>query len=772
MNKLWGMIAIALYGTQASVALAAVEQATDAKVPAPEGEAFIAPAPEPGEIPHCFAAVRPAPWQAPDLPFGVIEIVADDVELIGQASAQFDGDVDISSSTMTLNARSALIDKQQGLLNAQGPLTYRDGVAIITSRGLNASLDDSNIKLLAADYQLTEQQGRGGAEQLEVSQEALTLSNASFTTCPVDDETWSINADKIILSQQKGWGETHGATLKIYNTPVLYLPYFTFPINDQRKTGFLAPRLSSSNRYGVETITPYYINLAPNYDLTLTPRYMSKKGLQLQSEFRYLTETSQGMLGLEYLDSDKTERELGNRYIYHWQQQSYFNDQWRAGVDITNVSDDNYLTDLGSNYASKTDTHLARSGILTHLGERWRTDIQIQDYEVLGDHLESYTALPRIGFSQTQAYQLGWFDASINGEISHFRNSTRIIDEATRLHIEPKLSFSEDRYAWSFLSEFSLLHTYYDQQGDLADTDFEETVHRTLPKVRLYSQLNFERDTSLFVDNGIQTLEPQIQYLYTPNKDQNNIGLFDTTKLQDDFFGLFRDRRFSGVDRIAAANQITLGATTRVFDGKNEEVFNLSAGQIFYLSDSAKPTAQDFADDTSYDSLFASEAMWHWHRRWYLSGGIQYDIDGSQMIQSHLTLDYKGDDNELMQLNHRYANDVSGNTIEQVGMFTSVPIDDNWQFVASYHRDLDAGRSIEVYTGVQYESCCWAVQVTGHRQIETDLNQSINQEQAVFDSGIGIKFVLKGLGGKSSYDAQEILKEGIFGYRRPYFLTK
>ncbi|MEM0513998.1 LPS assembly protein LptD [Pseudoalteromonas sp. YIC-827] len=771
MNKLWGMIAIALYGAQANVALAAVEQATDAKVPA-EGETFIAPAPEPGDIPHCFAAVRPAPWQAPDLPFGVIEIVADDVELIGQASAQFEGDVDISSSTMTLNARSALIDKQQGLLNAQGPLTYRDGVAIITSRGLNASLDDSSIKLLAADYQLTEQQGRGGAEQLQVSQEALTLSNASFTTCPVDDEAWSINADKIILSQQKGWGETHGATLRIYNTPVLYLPYFTFPINDQRKTGFLAPRLSSSNRYGVETITPYYINLAPNYDLTLTPRYMSKKGLQLQSEFRYLTETSQGMVGLEYLDSDKTERELGNRYIYHWQQQSYFNDQWRAGVDITNVSDDNYLTDLGSNYASKTDTHLARSGILTHLGERWRTDIQIQDYEVLGDHLESYTALPRIGFSQTQAYQLGWFDASINGEISHFRNNTRVIDEATRLHIEPKLSFSEDRYAWSFLSEFSLLHTYYDQQGELAGTDFEETVHRTLPKVRLYSQLNFERDTSLFVDDGVQTLEPQIQYLYTPNKDQNNIGLFDTTKLQDDFFGLFRDRRFSGVDRIAAANQITLGATTRVFDQKNEEVFNLSAGQIFYLSDSAKPTAQDFADDTSYDSLFASEAMWHWHRRWYLSGGIQYDIDGSQMIQSHLTLDYKGDDNELMQLNHRYANDVSGNTIEQVGMFTSVPIDDNWQFVASYHRDLDTGRSIEIYTGVQYESCCWAVQVTGHRQIETDLNQSINQEQAVFDSGIGIKFVLKGLGGKSSYDAQEILKEGIFGYRRPYFLTK
>ncbi|WP_462159141.1 LPS assembly protein LptD [Pseudoalteromonas sp. GB56] len=771
MNKLWGMIAIALYGTQASAASSATEQQADANNQINSTVNAVAFPNDASNAPHCLDVSRQATWLAPDLPFGTIEIVADDVELIGQDSAHFVGDVDISTRTMSLSAQSALIDKQQGLLNAKGPLTYQDGAAIITSRGLKANLDDSNVNLLGADYKLTQQQGRGGAEQLQVSEEGLFLTNASFTTCPVDNETWSISANKIILSQEEGWGETYGTTLRIYDTPVLYLPYFTFPINDQRKTGFLAPQLSSSNRFGLETVTPYYINLAPNYDLTLTPRYMSEKGLQLQSEFRYLTKTSQGLLGLEYLDSDDSDPELGSRYLYHWTQQSYFSDSWRAGVDITNVSDDNYLTDLNSNYATKTDTHLARSAILTHLGERWRTDIQVQDYEVLGDHLESYTALPRVQFSQILPYQLGWFDASINGEVSHFRNSTRAIDEATRIHLEPKLRFSEERYAWSFLSELSVLHTYYDQQGDLTGTTYEESVSRTLPKLRLYSQLNFERDTSLFVDDGIQTFEPQIQYLYTPNKDQNNIGLYDTTKLQDDFFGLFRDRRFSGVDRIAAANQITLGATTRVFDKSNEEVFNLSAGQIFYLSESAKPTAQDFATETTYNSLFASEAMWHWHRRWYLSGGIQYDIDGSQMIQSHLTLDYKGDDNELVQLNHRYANDVSGNTIEQVGMFTSVPINDNWQFVASYHRDIESGRSIEVISGVQYESCCWAIQVTGRRQIETDLNQSINQEQAVFDSGIGIKFVLKGLGGKSSYDAQQILKEGIFGYRRPYFLT-
>ena len=199
MNKLWGMIAIALYGTHVATALAETQQQADANTQINSANSTVAVPNNALDIPHCLDYSRQAQWQAPDLPFGVIEIVADDVELIGQDSAQFVGDVDISTNTMSLSAQSALIDKQQGLLNAKGPLTYQDGVAIVSSRGLKASLDDSNINLLGADYKLAQQQGRGGAEQLQVSEQGLFLTNASFTTCPVDDETWSISADKIIL---------------------------------------------------------------------------------------------------------------------------------------------------------------------------------------------------------------------------------------------------------------------------------------------------------------------------------------------------------------------------------------------------------------------------------------------------------------------------------------------------------------------------------------------------------------------------------------------
>ncbi|ATC85327.1 MULTISPECIES: LPS assembly protein LptD [Pseudoalteromonas] len=728
------------------------------------------------ELAHnlCGISMQTRAWQPLEgLNLGEVDIQADDVELLGTQSAEFTGNVDINTLKMSLSAQTALIDKQRGLLNATGPITYQDYVSKVNSTGLNADLNNSEVSLLGADYSLTEQQGKGGAEKLTVNQSGLLLMNASFTTCPSGTPVWEIEADEINLSREEGWGETYNAVLRILDTPVLYLPYFTFPLDERRKSGLLTPTISSSDKYGLETITPYYLNIAPNFDATITPRYMSNKGLQLQTEFRYLTEQHEGLVGIEYLDSDDSEPDLNERYMFHWQQQSYLGENWRANVDITNVSDDNYITDLTSNYASKTDTQLYRTGSLTHLGDTWRTDIKVQNFEVLGDHLESYTAIPQVNFTQTAPWRFDNFDFSVSGEISHFTNDSSevAIDSATRVHVEPKARYNYATHAWSFLSEVSLLQTNYKQSGNLTGTQYSDTVSRTIPKVRLYSQLNFERDASYFFEDAIQTLEPQIQYLYTPNKDQSDIGLFDTTKLQDDYYGLFRDVRFSGVDRIAAANQFTLGATTRLFDKKQEEVFNFSAGQIFYLSDDAKPTEQGLNSDTNYNALFAAQTMLHWHRRWYLAGGIQYDTDGKQMVQSNVTLDYKGDNNQLVQLNHRYANDVSGNTIEQAGVFTSIPISDEWQFIASYHRDLENNRSIEVLSGLQYESCCWAIQITGHRQIETDLNQSIGQEQATFDSGISLNFVLKGLGSKSRYDAQKLLQQGIFGYRRPYFLS-
>lgn len=705
------------------------------------------------------------------LPKNAIDIRADRVNINNTSSAQFAGNVVINTEKMQLSASSALFNKQSLQLNAEGPLIYQDPFTLVKSNGLFADLNNYHIDLMGADYQLTQQQGHGGAAQLSARDNSIELMNASFTTCPSNKPFWSIEASTISLSKTEGWGETYNAVLRILDTPVVYIPYFTFPIDDRRKTGLLAPTISSSERYGLELSTPFYWNIAPNYDATITPRYMSKKGVQINTEFRYLTPHHSGLFAMELLEKDDSEPELKERYLLFWQQNSYFNENWRASIDITNVSDDNYLTDLNSEYGNITDTQLYRTGTLNYLGNVWSAQLKVQNFEVLGDHQESYAALPQVSWHTTNPISWQGIDWSLNGEFSHFKNNDLVISDASRLHIEPKASYVINDTAWSFLSEASLLHTYYQQNGNLNETLFDERVSRTLPKLRLHAQMNLERATKLIVDEGVQTLEPQLQYLYVPKKDQDNIGLYDTTKMQDDFSGLFREQRFSGVDRIAQANQFTIGATTRIFDNKNQERFNLSVGQILYLDDNVKPTLQNPLNKTNYNALFAAESMIHWHRRWYLSAGIQYDADTKQLIQSHATIDYKGDKNQLVQLNHRYANDVSGYEIDQIGFFISVPINHQWQFIASYHRDLVSRRSTELFAGLQYESCCWAIQLTGNRQIQTDLNKTINQDEAQFDTSIRLNFVLKGLGGKSSYDASRLLQQGIFGYRRPYFLN-
>ena len=323
------------------------------------------------------------------LPKNAIDIRADRVNINNTSSAQFAGNVVINTEKMQLSASSALFNKQSLQLNAEGPLIYQDPFTLVKSNGLFADLNNYHIDLMGADYQLTQQQGHGGAAQLSARDNSIELKKASFTTCPSNKPFWSIEASTISLSKTEGWGETYNAVLRILDTPVVYIPYFTFPIDDRRKTGLLAPTISSSERYGLELSTPFYWNIAPNYDATITPRYMSKKGVQINTEFRYLTPHHSGLFAMELLEKDDSEPELKERYLLFWQQNSYFNENWRASIDITNVSDDNYLTDLNSEYGNITDTQLYRTGTLNYLGNVWSAQLKEQNFEVLGDHQES-----------------------------------------------------------------------------------------------------------------------------------------------------------------------------------------------------------------------------------------------------------------------------------------------------------------------------------------------------------------------------------------------
>ncbi|WP_371188220.1 LPS assembly protein LptD [Thalassotalea maritima] len=688
------------------------------------------------------------------------------------------GNVVLSTNNNQIRADEIVIDKELGIIETKGMTRFRSEGLTVDADRLTANNQDKTIELVNSQYELHPTNGRGGAGLLAIDEQGLLLTDSTFTTCTGAVPDWQIGASEINLSVEDNSGEAWHTVFRVKDIPVFYLPYFNFPLTDQRKTGFLYPKIGSSSNSGFEFGMPFYWNIAPNFDATITPNYMSKRGLQLNSEFRYLIDGQFGQLNIEYLDKDK---EFFNpdasRYLHRFQHFGTLADNYRVYVDYSTISDDDYLVDIGSNQFSKTEAYLWRIGEVSYFDDFWHSTLKVQDFKVLGTNNESYKTVPQL---EAQMYlPLGFYQTTFNlyGEYSRFDISNPQLPTADRFHLEAGISLPFSKPGWFIDTDARLMHTYYQQDNIdfIPQSDglsLAESVSRTLPKIRLHAGLNFDRDTSLFFDNKIQTFEPQLQYLYIPEKEQNKIFIYDTSPLQDDFDGIFRDRRFSGLDRIAAANQLSVGATTRILNSNNSELFHLSLGRIFYLDNADI----DFSDsEVNVDkSALAAELFIQLAQRWQLQSDIQYNTDQSETARSQIRVDYRHNERNLVQLSHRYLNNISGQSIEQFRLLTSFPINDKWQFVGHMTQDIVGKRSLETFAGFQYESCCWAVRFAYHRDINTNLIDDGTQQQnrGEFDSGFMVQFVLKGMGGNQrSLPIDDMLDTGIFGYKRPYFLS-
>ncbi len=417
-------------------------------------------------------------------------------------------------------------------------------------------------------------------------------------------------------------------------------------------------------------------------------------------------------------------------------------DDWLLNVDFNGLSDDNYLVDLGSDYYSRADTHLYRSVGLSYYSQNLSVNMQIKDFEVLGNTADSYRAVPEIKINYNKA--LGeYLEFNLDSEVAHFDNTLDTAPTATRFHVAPTLAVPL-RAAWGELvAETTLFQTVY-QQDNVEGTNLKEDVERTLGQARLYGALYFERDTSWFSDDMSMTLEPKVQYLYTSYEDQTAIGFYDSTPLLTDVEGLFRGQEFTGLDR---------------------EQFVLSVGQIFYLEDNKVIAATKNQDR----SALAAEVDWRFNKNWFFHSDVQVTTDTDKVDLSSVGIEYRQDDARFIQLSHRYVRDLSGETIDQIGISASWPISENWQWVGRTYRDLERNRSVETYAGIQYESCCWAVRLVAQRSLNNRYNASGEQTTDDFDSGISLQFIFKGIG--SSGTQRSMLQDGMFGYRQPYSLN-
>jgi LPS-assembly protein len=697
-----------------------------------------------------------------------ITILADKSGINKNKVAKFTGNVMLINSQQTILANEIELNRESSSVKATGDIHFQNKGIDIFADQLNISESLGATTLKNTQYQLAGIAGHGGAGIISVSREGtLSLIDSSFTTCYGDSPDWQMNASEINISKDERYLEAYNARFSVFNVPVLYLPYFTIPIGDDRQSGFLYPEIGNSGKSGFTTSIPYYWNIAPNIDATITPKYMLKRGSQLMTEFRYLHDEQQGQFDLEYLDQDNEQEDNTDaRYLLRIQHVGTFSERFRAFVDYTTISDDNYLVDIGSKHYNDNDAYLYQTGELAYFADSWQAKVKLQDFEVLGDNKTNYKALAQLELASHQKIDVldGLFD--VYSEVTNFDNADKTQVTAQRYHVEAGLTFPLVTPAWFLNSEFKILQTHYQQDNIPLESELEESVSRTLPKVRFHGGVNFDRQSHFWGKSFTQTLEPQLQYLYIPEKDQSNIGLYDTTTLQDDYNGLFRDKRFSGLDRIAQANQYSWGITSRLLDSANQEQLRVSIGRIVYLNDS-NFTFEENQGIVADASALAAEVYARINSSWQFSSDIQYNTEDDVTNKSQTSIDYLFGENQTIQLNHRYTRDVSGITLEQLSLAGNVSINKNWQVISRVTQDLQQNRSIETYAGLQYQSCCWSLSFAYHRYITANFDEpsSNNKNRDEFNNGFMLRFSMR------TKDITDMFNSSIFGYKRPYFLN-
>jgi len=611
------------------------------------------------------------------------------------------GDVIIRQASMQAEAEHAELDQLNNIGTLTGRVRLRDQDILIVGDQARVQLDTGEAQIDNAEYVVHSKRTRGSAEYIKRNEDGLIrLKSGSYTSCEPSKNDWHLQSNNITLNQETGFGHATNATLRVKNVPVLYTPYIYFPIDDRRQTGFLPPSISYSNSKGADITTPYYINLAPNYDATLYPNLISKRGLLAEGEFRYLTKESQGQLGGAWLGNDReTERKLQSEYkkdrwMLNWKHQHGFNSRLLAEVDYTDISDPYYFQDLSSNIIESSDSTVDQRAGLTWRGDSYTANLKVHAYERANiSDITPYDKLPQLTLNGRAPGELAGFELSYQTEWTRFERSLKKgkfrdrdgnfhdwrdalltgMDRANgdRAHIEPNLSLPLD-WVWGFVKpSVKFAYTKYDLELDrqgkrTLGRAFNKTPSRSLPLYSIDSGLYFDRPTELLGKNYTQILEPRLFYLYVPYKDQSDLPLFDTSESSFSYSSLFRDNRFTGRDRIGDTNQVSLGLTYRWLEETGFERQRIAFGQAYYLADrkvllssTDKYEYKTFARNTSKRSPYATEYMYRFNQDWRADANWAWDPDTHSTRSGSMMFNYQPESNlnKIVNFGYRYSND-------------------------------------------------------------------------------------------------------------------
>lgn len=698
------------------------------------------------------------------------DIGSDTLEGTEGEVVNFSGNVLLRRGDQTLATDHLSFDQDTETYTAEGSVRYQDGgMRLIAARARGDQAKDTH-ELEDIRYQLVARRGNGGAKRIEMHGDIGSLYGSTYSTCPPDARRWELRAQRIDVDTAAGMGTARNATLRVGKVPVLYLPWFRFPIDDKRRTGLLYPAISQSGRNGFDWRQPIYLNLAPNYDATLNPRYMSKRGLQLGGEFRFLTPTSRGVFEGAFLPSDKLadrERDLeiadgvpvanrrkSDRGFVHFAGSQDFGPHWQARANLGWISDPRYLDDASNNLNSGANSFVLSDIGLYGRGRDWDAAImadhwQLADYTLTDANLP-FNRLPRAQVHWRKRF-LPMLEAGVAAEAVRFDHAE--FAGGNRIDLQPYLSLPLEGASWFVKPTFAWRYTGYNLEKDPALPGRDDNPTRSLPVTTLDAGLYFDRAANWGGEHYLHTLEPRIFYFNAPYRDQGGIPLFDTRPLTFGWGQLFRDNRYSGADRQADGNQLTLAVSTRfIRERDGREKLSASLGQIRYFEDS-RVTVPGESPVEQGKSAWIVDTTYAPNDRWTIGASYQWDPKAGRRDLTSVRTRYLIGEDGIVNLSYRYRRDL----LEQADLSFLYPINPSWSVVGRYYYSLRDNKLLEGIAGVQWESCCIAVRLVGRRYLRyrgEELNNAIQLE-----------IELKGLG-SAGPDTEGRLRRAILGYYR------
>jgi len=742
-----------------------------------------------------------------------IHIESNDAQLGADGNAVLNGRVTVTQDERTVSADSVTYDYGLDKLTVTGKVDFLDPrLRVRSDNGSYDTVGGANFN--EAFFQLMDRNGRGFAKDIDVNPDGkVALDQVHYTSCPVGHEDWSLNASRISLDTKRQEGVAHNVTMRFKDVPIFYTPYISFPLGDERKSGVLFPSFGHSGSSGFDAEVPYYFNLAPNYDLTLTPGVLTARGVQLGEDFRYLTSSSHGQLDATFLPNDKQQHD--NRSYVRYTDITDIQHGLRFDADIASVSDTNYFQSFAVGTEQTSVTFLERRADVLYYDDAWRIRGQLQNFQTIDTTVDSanrpYSRVPRVQASALYPIENSNFEFVFDSEAVNFLRGAG--PTGVRLNLSPEIRWSSRGTGYFFEPAVGYDFTQYDLQN--AGLGLPSTPTRALPYARLDTGLIFEREAGS-QGQRTQTLEPRLVYSFVPYRNQNELPVFDSGLPDLNLTELFRTNRYVGSDRIGDANQVALALTTRLFDtASGAQYLSATVGQIRYFSiprvglptDPFIPGAVQIGQNVPIvnplalpgDALlvahgqpfipYPGEYAYGLNRNGFLQPlatasqsqgafpasdivaevaltgykhlGVNLDYQWnpytSQTEKSEISVQYRPDPSRVVNIGYRFQEGI----LKQWDGSFAWPIAEHWNTVGRWVYSLQDRQTIEQVAGFEYKSCCYKVQLVQRRYLS--IRPGTTTAGGTLDTSIALQLELTGL---SSVGKREnsFLEQSIRGY--------